>query len=278
MAAVPAHHATAQTYKFETIKDGKYQNTAIQDINDSNVGVGGVFYPGANVRNCFVLTGKTKTPLNDPNGPNGTEYWGISNSGAIVGNYINAKFISIGYIYTNGTFTDINPPNSVSTFVNGVNSSNVAIGYYLDSAGSSYGFLFDGTNYTNITIAGGTHTEGFGINDAGAYTVTTVLNDGLTHSYLFSGGTQTEITLPNSAQTIAHHINNIGQIAATIIESNGDYLAGVYDTQANQYYTLADPLANKFTAADGINDKETIVGIYTSEKGYSYGYVAKGKL
>jgi hypothetical protein len=279
MAAVPAHYAAAQTYKFKTIKDGKGLNTAMHDINDSNVGVGGSFENGVTLRNCFVLTGKTKTALNDPNGVNGTECWGISKSGTIVGDYLNADNVSIGYIYTNGTFTDINPPKSVDTVVYGVNSSNVAIGYYLDSSGTSYGFLFDGTKYTNITIKGGTDTEGFGINDAGDYTVTTVLTDGLTHSYLFTGPKKkTEIIFPSAEETAAHHINNNEQIVATVIDSNGDYFAGVYDVNADAYYTLSDPLGDNITIGDGINDKETIVGRYQNSDGESYGYVAKGKL
>jgi hypothetical protein len=278
MAAVPAHYAAAQTYKFKTIKDGKGMNTAMHDINDKNVAVGGVFPLGVTFRNCFVLTGKTITPLNDPNGVNGTECWGISKSGAIVGDYLDANNNDIGYIDVNGTFTDVKPPKSVFTLAYGVNSSNVVIGYYLDAKGNSYGFLFDGTKYTKITIKGGTSTEGFGINDAGDYTVTTVLSDGLTHSYLFSGGTQTEIIFPNFAQTAAHHINNNGQIVATVIDSSSNYFAGVYDTKKNKYYTLSDPKAANITIGDGINDKETIVGRYQDSGGDSYGYVAKGKL
>ena len=279
MAAVPAHYAAAQTYKYKTIMDGKGNNTSMHDINDSNVGVGGVFLEGVTFRNCFVLTGKTKTALNDPNGAGGTECWGISKSGTIVGDYLNTSGASVGYIYSNGTFTDVNPPKSVDTVVYGVNSSSVAIGYYLDKSGNSYGFLFDGKKYTNITIKGGTSTEGFGINDAGDYTVTTVLSDGLTHSYLYTGGKKgTEIVFPNYAQTAAHHINNNGQIVATIIDSSGDYYAGVYDTKADAYYTLTDPLAASITIGDGINDKETVVGRYQDSSGNSYGFVAKGKL
>jgi len=278
MAAVPAHYAAAQTYKFKTIKDGKGMNTAMHDINDSNVAVGGVFADGVTFRNCFVLTGKTITPLNDPNGVNGTECWGISKSGTIVGDYLDANNNDIAYIDVNGTFTDVKPPKSVFSLAYGVNSSNVVIGYYLDKSGNSYGFLFDGTKYTKITIKGGTGTEGFGINDAGDYTVTTTLSDGLTHSYLFVGGKSTEIAFPNYEETAAHHINNNGQIVATVIDTSGDYYAGVYDTKANAYYTLSDPLAANITIGDGINDKETVVGRYQNSDSISYGYVAKGKL
>lgn len=277
MAAIPAHYAAAQTYKYKTIKDGKGNNTAMHDINDKNVGVGGVFLAGVTFRNCFVLTGSKKTALNDPNGVGGTECWGISKSGSIVGDYLNASGISVGYIYTKGAFTDVNPPKSVDTIAYGVNSSNVVIGYYLDKSGNSYGFLFDGKKYTNITIKGDTNTEGFGINDAGDYTVTTLESDGFTHSFLYTGGKPTEIIFPNYQQVAAHHLNNNGQVSATIIDSSGNYFAGVYDSKKGTYYTLTDPLGT-ITIGDGINDKETVVGRYQDSSGNSYGFVAKGKL
>ena len=277
MAAIPAHYAAAQTYKYKTIKDGKGNNTSMHDINDKNVGVGGVFLAGVTFRNCFVLTGSKKTALNDPNGVNGTECWGISKSGAIVGDYLDANNNDIGYLDVNGTFTDIKPPKSVFTIAYGVNSSNTVIGYYLDKSGNSYGFLFDGTKYTKITVKGGTTTEGFGINDNGDYTVTTVESDGFTHSFLYSGGKSTEIVFPKYQQVAAHHINNNGQVSATIIDSNGNYFAGVYDSKKGKYYTLTDPLGT-LTIGDGINDSETVVGRYQDTNGNSYGFVAKGKL
>ncbi len=277
LAALPAQHAAAQTYTFKTIKDGKGMNTSMHDINDSNVGVGGVFAPGGTVRPCFVLKGNTKTPLNDPNAANGTECWGISSTGTIVGDYFDENFNAIGYIYANGTFTDIVPPTSVYTVVYGVNASNKVIGYYENKKGIYFGFLFDGTTYTKITIKGGTTTEGFGINDNGDYTVTTVLSDGFTHSYLFKNGHKQEIVFPNIQQVAAHHLTNKGLVSATIIDSNNNYYAGVFDSKKKKYYQISDP-DGSITIGDGINDKQTLVGRYIDSNNNSYGFVAKGKL
>ncbi len=277
LTAVSFQHAAAQTYKFKTITDGKGVNTSMHDINDSGVGVGGMFTQGATLRPCFVLTGNKKAPLNDPNGTNGTECWGISSTGTIVGDYSDANFNQIGYIYSNGTFTDIAPPHAVTTVVYGVNSSNVAIGYYITSKGEQIGFIFDGTKYTDIKIKGGSTTEGFGINDAGDYTVSTVLSDGYTHSYLFQNGKKTEIIFPNFVQVAAHHLSNKGLISATVIDANDVYYAGVFDSVNNAYYTVTDPKGTT-TIGDGVNDKQTIVGRYIDSNSNSYGFVAKGKL
>lgn len=276
LTVVSAQYADAQTYKFKTVKDAG-MNTSMHDINDSNVGVGGVFEQGATVRPCIVVKGKNITTLSDPNAVNGTECWGISSNGIIVGDYFDVNLNALGYIYSNGTFTDIVPPKSTYTVVYGVNASGVAIGYYLDSKGDQYGFLFDGTKYTKIKIKGGTTVEGFGINDAGNYTVEAILSDGFEHSYLYSGKTKTEIVFPNIQQVAAHHINNNGQISATIIDSNDVYYAGVYDPNANAYYQISDPKGT-ITIGDGINDSETLVGRYQDADDNSFGYIAKGKL
>ena len=161
LTAVFAQQATAQTYKFKKITDGKGLNTSLHDINESGVAVGGVFAPGATLRPCFVLKGKTKTALNDPNGVNGTECWGISSTGTIVGDYLDANSNEIGYIYSNGTFTDIAPPHANITVVYGVNASNVVIGYYINAKGAQIGFTYDGTTYTDIKIKGGTTNRRF---------------------------------------------------------------------------------------------------------------------
>jgi hypothetical protein len=91
------------------------------------------------------------------------------------------------------------------------------------------------------------------------------------------GGKRTEILFPNYEQTVLHHLNNKGQISATIIDTSGNYHAGVYDSVADKYYTLDDPKGT-ITIGDGINDSATVVGRYQNAQSESFGYVATGKL
>jgi hypothetical protein len=277
LAALPACNAAAQSYKYKTITDGKTMQTSMHDINAAGTAVGGVFAALGDVRNCIILNGKKITTISDPNGTGGTECWGISSSGTIVGDYVDSNGNYNGYIYSNSTFTDIKPPKSAYTVVYGVNASGTAIGYYLDKSGNSYGFIFNGKKYTVINVKGGTGTEGFGIDDAGDYTYSTVLSDGLEHSYLVASGKTTELIWPTEAQAVVHHMNNKGQISATVIDSAGTDHAGVYDGTSGTYYVLDDPKGAS-TIGDGINDSLTVVGRYNTDAGASYGYVAKGKL
>lgn len=286
LAAVPTHHAGAQAYrskpdyKFKPVNYGKKQETAVSSINNKQVATAGYFAELGDVRNCFILQGKTKTLLTDPNGTQGTECWDINNTGSIVGDYVDGNGGYHGYIYAvaTTTFTDIKPPGSTYTIVYGVNDKNVVIGYYLDKDSNSHGFIYDGTKYTVINIKNGTDTEGFGINNAGDYTVTTVLSDGLEHSYLFSGGKKKEVKFKGYSQVAAHHINNKGQLCATLIDSSSVYHGGVYDSVKDKYYVIDDPLSYD-TIMDGINDKQSLAGRYdTSGGGPSIGYIATGKL
>ncbi|HTZ70689.1 MAG TPA: hypothetical protein VMB71_08570 [Acetobacteraceae bacterium] len=276
LAAAFAQHANAKSYNFKTIKDGKGLNTSMHGINDSGVGVGGVFDQGSTERPCFVLTGKVKTPLNDPKGVNGTECWGISSTGTIVGDYFDANTNQVGYIYSNGTFTDIMPPKATATVVYGVNASNVVTGYYITKSGEQIGFLYDGTTYTDIKIKGGSTTEGFGINDSGDYTVSTVLSDGYTHSYLVHNGTMTEIIFPKMVQVAAHQLTNKGLVVATVISAKNVYYAGVFDSKKQTYVKVADPDGTT-TIGDGINDQHEIAGRFIDSSNNSYGYIATGK-
>ena len=271
----PADAAT--TYKYKTVTDGKGMNTSMHDINDSNVGVGGVFAAGATIRPCFILKGTTKTPLSNPKAVNGTECWGISSNGTIVGDYFDANSVPTGYIYSKGKFTDILPPKAASSVAYGVNASGAVTGYYVTKTGTQVGFLYDGTSYTDIKIKGGSTTEGFGINDSGDYTVSSVLSDGNTHSYLIHNGNSAEIVFPKKiAQVAAHHLTNNGVVVATVIDSGGIYYAGIYDSVNNTYVVTSDPKGTT-TIGDGINEKGTIVGRYIDSNSDSFGYIAKSK-
>jgi len=278
LAALPVQHAAAQTYKFKKVSYDKKNYTSLHDINAGGTVAGGYFANGATVRNCFLLKGKTKTTLSDPDASFGTECWGINTGGDVVGDYLDASSNYHGYIYTGGSFTTIDPPASVYTVIYGINDSKTVIGYYLDKSGVSHGFTYNGTKYKVINIKGGTTTEGFGINASGQYTVSTVLSDGLEHSYVFTGKKSMELVFPNIAQVAAHHINTAGQVCATVIDASSNYSGGVYDPVKKAYYVLTYPKA-ALTVMDGINDSETLVGRYSvTTSSESFGYIATGKL
>jgi hypothetical protein len=92
-------------------------------INDNGVIVGSYIDPLNSSSHGFILQNGTYTPLDNPKADpeSGTQLKDINNSGAIVGWYYVGP-IGHSFIYKNGVFADIDPPNGTYTLVSGINS------------------------------------------------------------------------------------------------------------------------------------------------------------
>ncbi len=280
LAAVPAHHAAAQTYRYKSLKYKADFNGSEGDINASGTIVGGYFKTGAALRHCWIFDGKTKTKtaLKDPDAHGVTECWGINDAGTIVGDYNDKSGILHGYVESGGTFTTIDPPGTTKTIVYGVSNAGLMGGYFLDASGTQHGFLYDGTTYTTVDVKKDTNALVFGLNASGAYTLEATDSSGISVSYLVSSGTMTPILFPGATGgTAAHHLTDTGLISATWIDASNNYHAGVFDSVANAYYDLDYPGAT-ITIGDGVNVHMAVVGRYQNAAGKSVGYVAYGKL
>ncbi len=114
--------------------------TDAEAINDAGqvVGVATSTY-GSNDRG-FLYQNGTYTTISDPNGAEGTQAYGINNSGEIVGDYTDSSGKTHGFIDVNGTFTTIDDPLGISTTLTGINDAGQIVGYYEDSGGIYHGF------------------------------------------------------------------------------------------------------------------------------------------
>jgi hypothetical protein len=92
-------------------------------INDNGVIVGNYIDPLDSSSHGFILQNGTYTTLDNPKADleSGTQLKDINNSGAIVGWYYVGP-IGHSFIYRNGMFADIDPPNGTYTLVTGINS------------------------------------------------------------------------------------------------------------------------------------------------------------
>ena len=274
LALLPAGHASAQTYKYSRILYPKNQ-VSTHDINKSGIVVGGYFPSIGGLRPCFTydMKSKNRTDLNDPDGANGTECWGINDAGTIVGDYYDANSNQNGYIYDGKNWTTINPPNSVATTAEGISNTGLVSGKYLDSSGNQHGFIYDGKTYTTVDVKGDTTVDVFGINSAGDYVLSAVDNSGATVSWLVSGKKKTPMNFPGSSLNAGHHINDAGLVSATWGDANGVYHGGVWDTTANTYSDVFVPNSSA-TIGDGVNVKGVVAGRYQGVNGKSIGYAA----
>jgi hypothetical protein len=130
-----------------------YQNNAY-GINNSGEIVG--FYQdtaGATSNYTYDEYGYTESngtylriTAPDAAGPYGTLATGVNDSGVIVGNYYDSKFVDHGYVYEDGNYIILNEPSAGTggyqgTYSEGINNSGEIVGYYVNSKGANEGFV-----------------------------------------------------------------------------------------------------------------------------------------
>ena len=156
-----------------------------------------------------------------------------------------------GFLYTGGSFTQIDVPGASQTLAYGINSAGQIVGNFFDSTGG-HGFLYNGSSFTQIDVPGA-HTTGVtGINDAGQ-----IVGGFGDHSFLYTGGRFTQIDVPGAINTSASGINNVGQIVGFFSGDNTGDHSFLYT--GGSFTQIDVPGAND-TLARGINNAGQIVG------------------
>jgi hypothetical protein len=189
----------------------------------------------------FTLTSGTLTPFNVPgavqstegnssyilNGGGGTEVEGINNSGTIVGGWLKPSTGGVGFLYSNGAFTntDIAYPSAVFTDVRAINDFGIAVGTAeldISNVYTQVPFLYD-TNtgiFTTLSDPGVTNLHVEGISNSGEavgfYNPSGALGQPGTAGFTYQDGFFAPFMVPGA---------NVTEIFS--ISSNGD-ITGVY--------------------------------------------------
>jgi uncharacterized membrane protein len=142
-----------------------------------------------------------------------------------------------GYLYSNGTFTTLDPPGSSGTTPKGINDHGEVVGSYDDSANILHGFIYDHGKYTILDDPLGTSTQAFGINNkdqiVGAYQDSSGY-----HGFIYDHGRYTTLDDPLGISTTLNGINKDGQIV-------GSYNDGSNSGNASVHGFVASPIQNK---------------------------------
>jgi len=71
-----------------------------------------------------------------------------------------------GFLYSGGSFTQIDPPGATATQALGINNTGQIVGFS-NAGGGAHGFLYSGASFTPIDMPGALVTEAHGITDSG---------------------------------------------------------------------------------------------------------------
>jgi probable HAF family extracellular repeat protein len=210
--------------------------------------------------------------------------FGINAAGDIAGEYLDANFVSHGYLYSHGQYTTLDDPLAGTapgqgTFAGGVNARGDVVGQYVDTNSVQHGFVLSDGGYTTLddpNAGTGPYQGTFALhnNDSGQIVGGYVDANGGLHGFLFSGGQYTTLDDPLAGPgggTEAYGINNAGQIVGRFSNADGS-VSGGFLLSHGQYTTLDVP-NGLYTTASGINDRGQIVGLYYDASFNGHGFV-----
>ncbi len=288
MAMLVAAPAARAGYAFQTIDNpGDPTFNQLLGINNSGT-IAGYFGSGAAGHpNQGYRVSSPYSSFTSENFPGSaqTQVIGINNRGVTVGFWSNTNTgadANFGFTDVNGTFTNVNNPNTVGSPLAppinnllGVNDHNVAVGFYTGAAGDA-GYLYDISTktFSGVTIAGAASVVAAGINNSGAIDGFYTNANGVQLGFLLNGGKLTSLQAPGFSATQLTGISNSGLLVGTGIASGGATDGIVYDSLTRSWSSYSDPLGIGATVFNGVNDKGQIVGFYTNAAGTVNGLLA----
>lgn len=213
--------------------------------------------------------------------PGGTtsEGTGINNFGQVTGFGDDANGNFHGFLYTNGTITDLGVISGISSNAREVNDMGQVTGgaaappngiphVYLwspNSNNSSSGVMYD------LGTLGGRRGQGLAINDSGQITGFANLSNNASHAFLWSPnstngniGLMKDLGTLGGASSSGNDINNFLQIAGSANQVNGDNHAVLWTNCSTNNCIVSDLgtlSSGTYSIATGINDNGWVVGL-----------------
>ncbi|PYK36564.1 MAG: hypothetical protein DME60_14585 [Verrucomicrobia bacterium] len=214
------------------------------------------------------------TTFDYPGSGNSTLPQRISDSGDIVGSYIDSSLVERGFIrFRNGNFSaPIVDPNDTGgrTEGFGINNSRLVCGDYLNETGLLHGYFLMGGRFHNFDVPGSILTFITGVNNAGDFCGSDLLPSDRQLAFFSLGGIITEFTVPHAANSIAEQINSSNQVCGFFVDGSS-VLHGYYRDSDGAIYAPIDPAGSTGTIIFGNNDSNWMVGRYSDSGGLTHG-------
>jgi len=186
--------------------------------------------------------------------------WRVAATLAFCGIGSTAYSGTVGFIYSDGSYTTLSVAGAFNTEAFGINNAGQIVGDYQNGV-FRQGFLYSGGSFTTLNVPGKQQTMPFDINNAGQVVGYSNNNNGdVTQGFIYSGGIYTNLTVPGAVKTWAFGINDAGQVVGAYFDGTNNhgylYTGGIY--------TTFDVPGAASTAASDINNAGQVVGWFNA--------------
>lgn len=265
------------SYTFTTVDIQGSWVTSVNNINDHGWMVGYYGDVSSGYGRGFISIQGLYLPIDYPTATSGTDVTGISNSGTIVGWYVDSSQVH-GFVLNQGHYSTLDVPGAIDTRPEEISDSGTIVGEYWDSGGVLHGFQYQNQSFTTIDHPGSTATGAGGVNSSGL--IVGWYEDGgqlpNEHGFVDDHGKFTTIDYPGASVLPGWTVTN-----ASAINDRGD-IGGVYfDNGAHgfvlidgNYYTVDGPDNPDSTYILGMNNLGQLVGLYHGSDGTGHGFLA----
>jgi probable HAF family extracellular repeat protein len=218
------------------------------------------------------------TPLGTVDGGYSIPF-GINAAGQVIGSsYSGDGKPDYGFLYSNGTLSNIGSLSGGSTHAMNVNGAGQVVGN--SAVGSaSHAFLYSGGTLLDLGTLGGQNSSANGINDGGLIGGAADLANGSSHAFLYSGGQMRDLGTLGGRTSTASEINNGGMLTGWSDVAGGFVHAFVYANNAMaDIGTLAGQ--DNYSQAYAINNQGQVVGSSGfEESAFTHAFIyANGKM
>ena len=182
--------------------------------------------------------------------------YGINQAGQIAGTSQDddGRF-SHGFVWDNGTMTDIGSLGGAYTAALGINDAGQVVGRTYNASGYARAFLWESGAMTDLNI--GTDSLAWDINNR-AQVVGRVGTTTGYHAFLWENGTTTDLGTLGGVYSVAYQVNDVGQVVGSSTDASGTWHPFIWENGAMN--ALAIFPNDTGGEALGINDAGQIVG------------------
>jgi len=209
-----------------------------------------------------------------------TDTYGINDSGAIAGDFVDSSAVQHLMILKGTKLTKLDDKNCSTTpgaagpAFYGINSAGTAVGWCTSAtSGEPIGLMYAKGKLTEFTVPKALETEGTGINDKGDIVGAFFDTAGAEHGFLLHAKKYTQLDAPKDSSTVAWDINNKGQI--TVYATNSSGFLDAFLLTGKTYKNIDVPTAED-TYAHSLNNKGDIDGTYIDSTGTEKGWLLHG--